>query len=46
MTKGETLSKIAARYGVPTLVLAALNNLHDPDLIFPGQVLVLPMVEE
>lgn len=38
---GETLTAIAAIYGTTVAALAALNNLSNPDLIFPGQVLVV-----
>jgi membrane-bound lytic murein transglycosylase D len=39
---GESLSVIAARYGVPLVTLAELNNLSRPYTIRAGQVLVLP----
>ena len=39
---GETLSAIAARYGVALSELAARNDLADPDFIVAGQVLLLP----
>jgi LysM repeat protein len=39
---GETLSAIARRYGVSVWVLARANNLANPSLIVPGQVLVIP----
>lgn len=38
---GETLSSIAARYGTSWQALQAANSLRDPDLIFPGQRLVI-----
>ena len=46
--RGETLGLIAVRiYGERTraLDIARLNNIENPDLIFPGQVLRLPQVE-
>jgi len=39
---GDTLGGIAARYGVSTARLAAINQLTNPDLIEPGQQLRLP----
>ncbi|MCL6638444.1 MAG: L,D-transpeptidase family protein [Firmicutes bacterium] len=39
---GETLWEIARRYGKPVKEIAAANNLANPDLIFPGQKLVIP----
>ncbi len=39
---GETLSGIALRYGVTVEDLVAANGLNNPNLIFVGQVLVIP----
>jgi LysM repeat protein len=39
---GETLSSIAARYGLTTAELAKANHLADPNLVFAGQQLVIP----
>jgi nucleoid-associated protein YgaU len=39
---GDTLSEIAAGYGVDWHEMARLNNLENPDLIFPGQVFKVP----
>lgn len=39
---GETLWAIARRYGTTAPALAAENDLANPDLIYPGQVLRLP----
>ena len=36
---GDTLSGIASMYGTSWQVLAQINNLSDPNLIYPGQVL-------
>lgn len=36
---GDTLSGIASMYGTSWQVLAQINNLSNPDLIYPGQVL-------
>lgn len=38
---GDTLSGIASRYGTTYQHLAALNNISDPNIIHPGQVLRL-----
>lgn len=42
---GQTLSAIAARYGVRTTELVSLNNLRSRNLIRAGQVLRLPGAE-
>jgi LysM repeat protein len=39
---GETLSEIAAAYGVPLAELMALNGISDPNAITIGQTLTLP----
>lgn len=39
--RGESLSVIAARYGVSPEQLAVLNSVSDPDKILPGQELVV-----
>ncbi len=36
---GETLSYISSLYGVAVSVLAEINEIANPDLIFPGQIL-------
>lgn len=41
--RGETLSGIAAEYGVSVATLAELNGLRRPYLIRAGQVLALPV---
>lgn len=38
---GDTLSRIALRYGVTWQELAILNNLSNPNLLYVGQVLVI-----
>ncbi len=42
VTAGETLTQIAARYGVTVQALQAANNLADPNLILTGQTLIIP----
>ena len=39
---GETLSAIAARYGVTTAALVEANKLDNPDRLAIGQRLVIP----
>lgn len=39
---GDTLSKIAASYGVTVSEVVALNNLSSASLIYSGQVLLMP----
>lgn len=39
---GDTLSSIALRYNTTVAELIRLNNIVDPDLIYPGQVIALP----
>lgn len=39
---GDTLSEIAAKYGVSISALANLNGITDPNLIYVGQVLKIP----
>lgn len=36
---GDTLSSIASRYGTTVQEIAQINNIANPNLIFPGQVL-------
>ena len=40
--RGDTLIKIADRFGVDLNRLAAANNIADPTLIFPGDSLIIP----
>jgi LysM repeat protein len=44
VVEGDTVAKIAAAHGVSALDLTTANSLADPNLIFPGQVLVVPSV--
>lgn len=39
---GDTLAKIAARFGVTVEQMVASNDIKDPDLVEVGQVLVIP----
>ncbi len=42
VTAGESLSRIAARYGATTAELAAVNGLENPDRLIVGQRLLVP----
>ncbi|MDI3340122.1 MAG: LysM peptidoglycan-binding domain-containing M23 family metallopeptidase [Sphaerobacter sp.] len=39
---GDTLYKIAQRYGVPLQAVIAANNFPNPNLIYPGQSVTIP----
>ena len=39
---GDTLFEICAREGVSLQDIARINNIENPDLIFPGQVFRIP----
>jgi LysM repeat protein len=39
---GETLFSIALLYGVPVQDIILINNLPNPNFIYPGQTLVIP----
>ncbi len=39
--KGDTLSGIAARYGLNWRMLASINNIQNPNRIYPGQKIKL-----
>lgn len=40
--RGDTLARIAARYGVSVSALATANGIRNPNLIYTGQRLVIP----
>jgi LysM repeat protein len=40
---GDTLAIIAARFGVDVNAIVVLNALDDPDVIFPGEQLLIPI---
>ncbi len=40
--RGDTLSSIARRFGVPTYSIVKINGIKNPDLIRVGQVLKIP----
>ena len=39
--RGDTLIKIANQFGVSVLDLVTWNDIRNPDLIYPGQLLVI-----
>lgn len=39
---GDTLGRIAARYNTSVRTLSALNRIANPEIIYPGQHLLLP----
>ena len=39
---GDTLSEIAEQYGISYQALAQINQISDPNLIYPGQTLRVP----
>ena len=41
--RGDTLSLIAARFGVSVAAIVDLNGIEDPSLILTGQVLIIPV---
>jgi LysM repeat protein len=43
---GETLSTIAADYGIDATDLAAANNLTNPNMLRAGQQLIIPGVTQ
>jgi LysM repeat protein len=40
---GESVSSIAGRYGVTLASIVAANNMENPDFVFSGQRLVIPV---
>ncbi len=40
--RGDTLSSIAKRYGITVAELIAANDIPNPNLIYPGQKLIIP----
>ena len=42
MKSGDTLSGIGQRFGVDWHEIARVNDVKDPDLIFPGQKFRIP----
>ncbi|MFO7537563.1 MAG: LysM peptidoglycan-binding domain-containing protein [Chloroflexota bacterium] len=39
---GDTLSRIAGRFGTTVALLAQVNNISNPNLIYVGQILIVP----
>lgn len=42
LKKGDSLSSIGRQFGVEYPAIVKLNNIDDPDLIYPGQVFKIP----
>lgn len=42
VARGDNLSKIAAYFGTSVQAIMVANNLTNPDLIYEGQVLIIP----
>jgi len=42
--KGDSVYKIAKRFGTTMEAIIVANKLHNPSLIYPGQVLLIPKV--
>ena len=42
VSRGDTLSSIAWRFGTTYWAIAVANNLSNPNYIYPGQALVIP----
>jgi LysM repeat protein len=40
--QGDTLFKIALRFGITVAALQSANNVTDPNKVYPGQVLKIP----
>lgn len=43
---GDTLSGIATRYGVTVDEIVEENDLANPDVLHPGDVLMIPVLEQ
>ncbi len=39
---GENLWEISNRYGKDLALLIEINNIQNPDIIFPGQIIIIP----
>ena len=42
--QGDSVYKIAQKFGTTMQAIILANNLSNPDLIFPGQVFIIPIV--
>lgn len=43
--RGDTLFRIARRYNTDVETLVRLNSIANPDVIFPGRILIVPVTE-
>ena len=46
VTAGDSLSSIADRFGIPVSTIVEVNKLADPNFVFSGQRLVIPVSGE
>ncbi len=46
VSPGDSLASIARKFGLDWQLLAVMNNLSDPDKIYPAQQLFLPVMQE
>ena len=46
VTTGDSLSSIADRFGIPVSTIVEVNKLTDPNFVFSGQRLVIPVSGE
>ena len=40
--RGDCLSVIAQRYGTSVRILCELNNIYNPNIVFPGDWILIP----
>ncbi len=46
VNEGDTLFSIALKFNIPLDILKEINKLENPDLIYPGQIIEIPVTEE
>jgi membrane-bound lytic murein transglycosylase D len=46
LRRGETLGRIAGKYGVPVAAISSMNNISDPRRLRVGQTLLIPVRAE
>lgn len=42
---GDSLAKYAPAYGVSGSAMLAVNNLRNPDILYPGQTIIIPVIK-
>ncbi len=45
LKQGEWLAKVAAEYGISWKTLAEINNIEDPNTVFVGQEILVPILK-